>query len=327
MSVRRAVYTAVLIITLVSMTGCQKNISYKDTAAFTLDDSKVYFNEMMYHVLLARMQDELYASYMGDRSDESNKDITKETLGTPSDNKELQKDLKESAIENAVKYELFYELAVEKGYTLTEEEKAQSLESVKTFQLNFGEDTLLQYGLDKETLTAIQDKIILAARYYSDYTESLGISEEKVRTELNKADFKQYKMAYLYAGKAKKEELTKLADSAKTENFSTLTENTNIKAGEITFLAGTNTFGEEKILEETISGMAEGEVSDVIETVNGYYILKLEKDTSEDAFEKAVKEEYDRQRTEAGEKGYEELKRSHSIEFNKQLEKTIEIVK
>ncbi|SHO50798.1 peptidyl-prolyl cis-trans isomerase [Anaerocolumna xylanovorans] len=325
MPVRRAIYTAVIIMTLVIMTGCEKNISYRNTVAFTMDDSKVYINEMMYHVLLARMQDEMYVSYMGNKSGTDEESAAVTESGT--DNKELKKALKEAAIENAVRYQLFYELSKQKGYLLTEEEKEQCQERVKSILLNFGEEKLDSYGLDKESLTAIQEKITLASRYYADYLDGLDISKEKISKGMDKDSFRQYEISYLYGGKAEKEKISALLTRAQTEDFEDISKDTGIKAGKLTFLAGKGTFGEEEILEEKITAMKEGEVQGVIETVNGYYIIKLQKDSSEEAFENAVDEEFKKQRDAEAQKGYETLKAEHSIEFNKNLKKFITIEK
>lgn len=327
MPVRRTIFTAVIIMTLVILTGCGKDedVSYRDTVAFTVDDSKVYLNEMMYYVLLARMQDEMYASYMGNESgtDNGNKAVTPKG----SDDKELQKALKEAAIENAVRYELFYELSKQKGYLLTEEEKKQCQERVKSISLNFGEEKLNNYGLDEESLTAIQEKILLASRYYEDYLKEFDISREKISEGMDKNSFRQYEIAYLYGGKSEKEEVSSLLTRAQTEDFEAISKDSGIKAGKLTFLAGKGTFGEEEILEEKIAAMKEGEVQGVIETVKGYYIIKLQKNSSGEAFEKAVDEEYQKQRDAAAQKGYEALKTGHNIELNKKLEKIITIEK
>lgn len=325
MSVRRIIYTAVLIMTLVIMTGCEKNISYRDTAAFTLDGSKVYLNEMMYHVLLARMQDEMYTSYIGN---ESGTDNGKEAVTQKgSDNKELKKALKEAAIEDAVRYQIFYELSKQKGFSLTEEEKEQCQERVKSFMLNFGEEKLQSYSLDEDALLAIQEKILLASRYYEDYLNEFDISKEEISKELDKNNFRQYEFSYLYGGKSEKEKISTLLTRAQTEDFEDISKDTGIKAGKLTFLAGKGTFGEEEILEEKITAMKEGEVQGIIETVNGYYIIKLQKNSSEEAFENAVDEEFKKQRDAAAQKAYEALKAEHSIDFNKKLEKIITIEK
>lgn len=323
MSVRRAIYTAVLIMTLVIMTGCGKDVSYRDTVAFTMDGSKVYLNEMMYHVILARMQDEMYASYMGNENGTDKEAVTQKG----SDNKELKKALKEAAIEDAVRYQIFYELSKQKGFSLTEEEKEQCQERVKSILLNFGEEKLAAYGLDKESLTAIQEKILLASRYYEDYLNGFDISREKISAGMDKNNFRQYEISYLYGGKSEKEEVSSLLTRAQTEDFEDISKDTGIKAGKLTFLAGKGTFGEEEILEEKITAMKEGEVQGVIETVNGYYIIKLQKNSSEEAFESAVDEEFKKQRDAAAQKGYEALKAEHNIEFNKKLEKFITIEK
>ncbi len=322
MSVRRIIYTAVIIMTLVIMSGCEKNISYRDTVAFTLDGSKVYLNEMMYHVLLARMQEEMYTSYIGN---ESGNDIGKEAVKDKgSENKELKKALKEAAIEDALRYQIFYELSRQKGFSLTEEEKGQCQERVKSIMLNFGEENLQSYGLDEETLTAVQEKILLASRYYENYLNEFPINKEEISNDMDRSSFRQYEIAYLYGTKSDKEKISSLLTRAQTEDFEEISKDSGIKAGTLTFLAGKGTFGEEEILEEKITAMQEGEVQGLIETVNGYYIIKLQKNSSEEAFENAVDAEFEKQRNAAAQKDYKTLKAEHSIHFNKKLEKLLQ---
>lgn len=301
------------IIMMVLLSGCQKDLNYKSTVAFTFDKSKIYLNEMMYHVLLANMQEELYTSYMkedGKGSDE--KEV-----------KELTRELTNAAVNNAIKYQLFYEMAIEEGYTLTEEEKSECLKKAESIQKNFGEETLNSYGLSIENVKVIQEKLALATRYYSNYIDSFSIDKEAIRNNLDTADYKQYKINYLFGQKTEKELIADLRDKALTEDFKDLSEEAGIKSGDLTFLAGKDTFGEEKILEDTVISMKEGEVSEVIETINGFYILKLISESSKDAFEKAVEERYEKERNEAAEAGYQSLKADHEIELNKDLQKVI----
>ncbi len=309
----RILLALLFVVMAVLLSGCQKNMNYKDTAAFTFDGAKVNLSEMMYHVLLAKMQEELYTSYMK----EDNQATDQKEV------KELSKALTDAAIDNAVKYQLFYGMALNKNYSLTEEEKAECLRRAENIQKNFGEETLNNYGLTIEDLTAIQEKIALATRYYSNYIDSFSIDKEAIRNNLDIADYKQYKINYLFGQKTEKELLTELRDKALTEDFKELSEEAGIKSGDLTFFAGKDTFGEEKILEDTVISMKEGEVSEVIETVNGFYILKLISESSKDAFEKAVEEEYEKERNEAAEAGYQSLKADHEIELNKDLQKVI----
>ncbi len=78
---RMSVLFLFLIMTVL-LSGCQKDLNYKSTVAFTYDKSAIYLNEMMYHVLLANMQEELYTSYMKEdgkgSGDKKGKELTRE---------------------------------------------------------------------------------------------------------------------------------------------------------------------------------------------------------------------------------------------------------
>ncbi len=308
--------TAVLflfIIMTVLLSGCQKDLNYKSTVAFTFDKTAIYLNEMMYHVLLASMQEELYTSYMKEDGKGSGDKKAKE----------LARELTDAAVDNAIKYQLFYEMAIEEGYTLTEEEKSECRRRAESIQKNFGEETLSSYGLSIESVTAIQEKLALTAKYYNIYIDKSDIDKEAIRSRMDQKDYRQFKITYLFGQKEEKELLSTLKSKALTESFQELGEEAGIRSGELTFTAGKDTFGEEKVLEDTVISMKEGEVSEVIETVNGCYLLKLNSDTSEEAFNEAVEEEYNKERNEAAEAGYQSLKAEHSIELNKDLKKFI----
>jgi parvulin-like peptidyl-prolyl isomerase len=291
---------------------------YADTLVLTVDDSKVYLDEMMYHVMLAEIQGQLYASFTGDGENYWN---IKTEDGTS-----MSEAMKDMAMQNAIRYEMFYKMAVDEGYELTDSDKEMSKGKVDNILKNIQPDQLKLTELSDEKLIQIQEKITLATKYYENYIKTLGVDEEAIKAEFNPDDYKQYDIQYIFAQKDDYNELEALLDKAKeTDDLTTLTEGTNVSSGELSFLAGQDTFGEEEILEETIKSMTVNEVSNIVETSKGYYIIKLKDNTSTKKYDSAVNEAVEKATTDAFDKAFSELKKDHKIKINEKTWKKIKM--
>jgi foldase protein PrsA len=309
----------VLTLVVVMAAGCStKDKPYADTLVLKVDDSKVYLDEMMYHVMLAEMQGQLYASFTGDGKDYWN---IKTEDGTT-----MAEAMKDMAMQNAIRYELFYNMAIDNGYALTDEEKEISKDKVENIKNNIQPEQLQLTELSDEQFVKIQDKIALATKYYDEYVKTLNVDEEAIKATFNPNDYKQYDIQYIFAKKDEYEALTSLLDTAKvTEDLTTLTDDSKVSSGKLSFIEGSNTFGEEKLLEETIKTMSNGEVSNIIETNKGYYIIKLIDNTSTEKYDSAVKEAVDSAITDAFDKEFTELKKKHNIEIKEKVWKKIKM--
>lgn len=303
--------------TVILTTGCSKEVKTKaETLVLTVDDSKVYLNEMMYHVMLAEMQGQLYASFVGNAEeywDIKNEDGITMAVAT-----------KNLAMENAIKYELFYKMAMDENYTLTDEEKELSKSKVDNILKNIQAEQLQTFELTEENLIEIQEKIAISTKYYDAYVEKLGVDEEAIIAQFNPTDYKQYDIQYIFS--QEEDELASLYEAAKTAgDITTLTKDTNIASGNLTFLEGADTFGEETNLEDVIKTMAVGEVSNLVETVKGYYIIKLIDNASTDKYDTEVRKAVEEKVTEVFETAYETLKKDHKISIKKHVWDQIEI--
>lgn len=299
--------------------GCSRAAKAKsETLVLTVDDTKVYLNEMMYHVMLAEMQGELYASVLQNGEDYWDMDD-----GNGATMAEVAKDM---AMDNAVKYQLFYDLAMQKGYEMTDEEKEISKSQAENIMLNISAEVLQKLELSEEQLLIILDKIAIATRYYNDFVKTLDVDEEVIRDTFDPADYQQYDIEYIYATKKELAELEELKEEVKNATeFDQLSDKTSLKIGNLSFLSGKDTFGEETNLEEEIVSMNPGEVSDIIETVKGYYIIRLKDNTSKDSYETAVSDAVEQAKEEAFESAYEKLKKEHQITINNKIWKKVKM--
>lgn len=309
----------VSILCSILLTGCaSKETPGLESLVLKVDDSEVTLDEMMYHVILEELQGQLFSTYMG--NGESYWDVVGENGVT------MREEAKNMAMENAIKYEIFYNLALDRDYTLTEEEKEISKAKALDIRKNIPTDKLDEYGLTEEKLIEIQEKLALSTKYYEAYLIDLGVSEESIKDKINPADYQRYDIEYLYAQLKEYDQLSALKDAASTaKSLTELSENTDLNAGSLTFLEGAGTFGEEDNLEEVIKTMKSGETSDIIETVKGYYIIRLIDNTSTKEYDKAVRQAIEKAREEAFEPAYKQLKKEHKITINKKIWKRIVI--
>lgn len=303
------------------LSGCSsREKSYSEKLAVTVGDSKIYMDEMNYHLLLAKLQGDLYASYFGGQE--------AYWLVENEEGKTMAEASKELAMENAVKYELFYGMAVKEGYMLTQEEKEAYIAKTSNIMMNIPQEELEALELTEAKLNVIQNKIAIASRYYEDYLEKLGINEDTVRAGLKQEDYKQYDIEYIFAQIDEYEELSLIYNDLgkrEAEDLSGLIEGSPLRTGSLSFVAGRDTFGEETNLEPEILRMQTGEVKGIIETVKGYYIIKLIDNTSTKKYEAAVTAALEKAVEEVFQPAYEQLKKEHRIKINQKVWKEIRL--
>lgn len=311
-----------LMLTMLGMNGCNRSEAKtkSETLVLTVDDSKVYLDEMMYHVMLAEMQGQLYASMV--ENGQKYWEIVNE------DGKTMAEVTLDQAMENAIRYELFYQLALQEGYELTQEAKLECEVRANNLVKNVPATMLEEYELTKEEVVAIQEKIALSTQYYNNMLKDLGIEEDKIRQRIDPMKYQQFSIQFLYATKSDYKLLEDIHDAAKSaQDITTLAKDPKLNAGYATFLKGENHFGAEVELEEAVLKMEKGEVSDIIETSEGYYIVKLTNNTSTSSLDSAVKEELEKEIAGVFPAEYTELKSKHKIKIQEKIWNKVEVGK
>ena len=117
---------SIILICILVQVANKKEYDPKTTVLVTVDDNDVYLDEVLYHVTLSRMQGQLYSSFVNDE-DYMNKDY--------GDGRKVGDVMKEEALNNAIRYELLYAKALDKGYTLTDEEMKDCQDKRQIFVL------------------------------------------------------------------------------------------------------------------------------------------------------------------------------------------------
>lgn len=317
---------------LVTTVGCsQEELPLDESLALTVDGIPVYMDEMMYHIMLAEMQAQLYNSYLQtanywETTNESGDTIAQLT--------------KENILNDAVQYEIFYQLALDNDYSLTEEENQDCVDKVDSILKSISPTQLAATGLTEDKLDEIQKKLKLSTKQFNDYKESLGVDETALKSEINPDDYREFEIEYLFVPLNQRndegeisplnedeklqayKEISAYIDLAKTAisltellNDSTNKNTSRVTAGAVSFLANTDFFDGEEEIENTSVTLTQGETSDVIETSKGYYIIKLINNASTEKYEEAISDLLSTKLTLA----MDELKKSHDIKINNKV--------
>lgn len=185
------------------------------------------------------------------------------------------------------------------NYSLSDEEKATVKENVKQALDSLSDEQKKIDGMDEKSLTTAFEKNALAEKYRQVIISESGIDEEALKATVVKEDYRQYTMQYYMVSnkegtgdeqtdvtpEKKQENLTNMQalkeKAATAEDFTKLVED-----GDTT---GISTYKEEDLLQKDMESssfltkklrkklikMQNGEISDVIEGEDGYYLVKM----------------------------------------------------
>lgn len=170
-------------------------------------------------------------------------------------------------------------------------------EYTATYLAKFTQTELDYYGITREQVESIYRDNLLATKIY----ESLTLN---VDTEVSDEEARQVVLYYLFVAKygldedgthtmLSEEELLEVreraellaAEAKRTEDFYTFAKNNTDDTDEIELMAGRGEMLEE--LERVAFGLQEGEVSGLVETEDGYFLLYCKTYQDEEATEQA----------------------------------------
>lgn len=294
---------AVLVVSTTDENGTQK----KDT---------VYMKEAVYSIYQVENQynqySSIYQQLYGKTYWEMEDVDSKGRNGASAAKKQVMDSLKQR--------EILYMEAQKRGYSLTAEEEKTAETSVTDTMKNFTDKQKQLDGLDEKTLKSEFKKNALAEKFRQILIKESGVDEEALKATVNKKDYRQYTLQYYkvsnqetsgeetkeVSAEQKQTNLTNmqaLQEKAKTaEDFTKLLDD-NDKTGiqyqtenlikkdlkDSTFL--------NKKLRKQIMKMDNGQISDIIEGDDGYYLIKMVNNDDSEAYDNQCKSVIDEEET------------------------------
>lgn len=327
------IFTLALSMTLV--TGCNKVKSggseNSKKLTVTVGDSKVYLDEMMYYIFMNEYQldqyDQMYKAYMGTSywDMEYSEGVT------------MREYAKTSTMDMVVQYEILYAEAKKADYKLTDEEKETLPTNVEQFMGAITEEQLEKTGLTKEIAETVVEKLMVTSRYIQDMIDKFEIDDAAITATVDKEELRQYDTQALFIATSSLDEEGKsvaLSDKEKSEakkkleavldkvkagdEFDKIVEGQEeIQKQDNNFVVGKGTVSEE--YEKLAKSLKNDEVTDIVETADGYYIIKMVNNNSDESYKTAVEEKISAEEQKQFEAEYAKLKETYKITINNEV--------
>ncbi|NLL00239.1 MAG: hypothetical protein GX271_06205 [Clostridiales bacterium] len=297
----------------------------------TIDENKYYLEDMTYYFYSAESTydyfNQLYGGSYWDMPYSDSSDMTVRDFA------------KVETINNFIFEETLYNEAISKGYTLTEEEIDKIDEDIEKIlnDSGFSETFIKKNGFTQEYLKDVFTRNTLANRYKKDVIASLDIDEEAIEAEISYDDYRQYDIEYLNisTNKTNEEDFSQvpLSDKEKqlvfdrisdlrdealtTEDWSSFIseDEEELRYRTSNFLAKDTYFSED--FKNIMMAMENGDVTEVIEEEDGYYVVRMIDNNSPKAYETAVEDAIKKEEEAAFNKEYiENILPNHPYELN-----------
>lgn len=308
------------------------------------------------------MKDAMYDVYLMESQYNSLGDMYKQVYGTTfweaenvdSEGNDGQTAAKKMLMDNFKQREVLCLEAEANGVTLTEEEKKTAADSAKSAYGDLVDGQKKIQGLDEESIRKSLERQALADKYKEQIIAGLGIDEAALKATVKKEDYKQYSLQYYSLEKknidadgnatdktaeeqkADKEAMTALREKAlKAKDFSTglikdedndySDDETNIEFAEYDLLETDEDFMTKK-LRNQIKKMKNGEISEVLENDESYFIVKMVNNDDPGAYEEQCETVISQEKeTKFSEKFTNEIAINYTITIEDYWNKSVEL--
>lgn len=168
----------------------------------SVGDTDITMNDIIYPVYEVESQyimyDSIYQQITGTSVWEAPYQGTSSAAGENVTNSE---GLKQEMIEREISYELLYQKAVEAGYELTDEDRADVEEQVTKALKGLSFMQKARLNISKSKLTKRFEKRTLADKFQKDKQEELNkeVDEAETIKDISKKDYRQYDVQFYYA--------------------------------------------------------------------------------------------------------------------------------
>jgi len=316
-----------LFVMMAALTGCSGSDKLDNTAeAMKVAGVSVPLGEVNFYLRYQQTQMQgMYGAYFGE--DFMSQDLM--GLGTP-----YGETIRSTVVETLQEYYVVEAHAEELGISLTEEEKQEISETVKTFLAANDSRTLAAMSADEATVTHVLELMTLQSKVYNDraatidtevepesvaqkrisyvMNSTMGTTDEEGNTVELTDDERAQKRAQME---------TVLAAARESGDLSAAAEAQELSASSMTY--GNDSTSLDTAVMSAADALSDGEISDIIETENGYYIVCMESTFDEAATETARQNEISSREREAYDAWYTPLLESAEITTNDELIQTL----
>ncbi len=328
--VKSKVLTISSIVFVVILVGALLFDQLYESTLLTVDGKKHHFSDLSYYFYTVESQIDYYDQIFGGSGTYWDMPLSDESTTT------IRDQARQDAIDTALYNEVLYKEAVSEGYTLTDEEKTTVDDNVKTMlESELSPGTIAKNHFTKAYLTDIVSKTTLVSRYRKDKIDALDIDDEGIKAGINYEQYRQYNLEYLFTSKKTtdadgnsidKTEEQKTASLNKLKEYITTAKTTedwskflpedekDITYQTLNITQSNGTFSADQ--KTQIMAMNNKDVSDVIETDTGYYVIRMINNNSSETYDSTVEKAITDAENEAFDKVYDELLAKHTYKVN-----------
>ena len=320
---KRVVACILAVACIASLSGCGSKFNGQNTVA-EVGDEKVTADVANFFARYQQAQFETtYGSYLGD--DFCDKEV--------SDGKTYEQNYKDSIIDTLEELYILDEHKDDYKVSLSDDDTKNIEDAAKKFADSNDSDTKEAVSGDEETVKKVLELLTIQNKMETAMTA-------EVDTNVSDEEAAQKKMQYvLFSTKTtdsdgnstdmsddEKAEVKKKAedfqkDAASAEDFSVFATAAGVSATDLTFDSDTTSPNEDLI--KAADKLKEGEVTDVIEADNGYYVAKLVSLLDRDATDTKKESIVSQRKSDEYQSIYKKWKKKTDIKVHKKVWNTI----
>lgn len=319
-------FGALVVVLIVAMLFDQ----FYEKTILTIDGEKYKMSDVAYYFYSVESQYDYYDQMFGGSGSYWNMVFDEESGETVRDM------AKDEAIESSIYNELLYKEAVAAGYTLTDEEKNNISTQVDSLlSSTLPSSVKSKNKFTKSSLTAVLEKTTLVSRYRQDKIDSFDIDDEAIKAGVNYDDFRQYDIETLFISTnttdeegqtvavsaeekaAAYDKLNSYYESAKTtEDWSKLLPESeeDVTYADTNFLESGSVYSED--MEKMMMAMNNGDVSEIYEAEDGYYIVRMVDNNSPESYDNEVQNQITTEENKQFEEFYNKIKENYEYSTN-----------
>lgn len=301
----------------------------KPNAIITVGDYGYEESDMMYYIY----QEESIGCYF-DQICQSFSGYSYWTTEDPENGNLTGIELAQKNIKNAVKKDLvWYQEALKAGYKLTDSDKSAAKDEYDSFCENLSDKQKNTKGMGQELLSYFEKQQVIS-HYKEDLLEEAEFDYDAIAAGVSKKEYRTYKYEYYCIYKSdddgnvyNKKELKKYVDVLK-EAASKIKKDNNMETLLTDEQKDLIEYGDDRIVENEEEGygtykdvdidalikkMKNGQVSDVVEMEDAYYVFRMDDNNSEEAYEEQLDTEVETAQSKIYNTAYKNAKGSYEM--------------